>query len=98
MSAYPYENKWSSGFNPLDRPLGDSHHTDVPMIEADKAIGQKLSWYLGDLFLNSRTDSPREQWQRVARALRLHGLTIVEAPELRPAVVAVDPVDGSSTP
>lgn len=78
MSKYPDDDEVTEVFQPLDYPLGDvSHHTDVPFTHADLRIGDKLGWYMGDLFLNSRTDPPRLQWQKVARALRIHGLQIV---------------------
>jgi hypothetical protein len=69
--------------HPVHDPLGDSHHTDVPFTADDEAIGDALAWFLGTLFAD--VDSFRywytqrtsvDEWRRVARALRIHGLTI----------------------
>lgn len=81
MSAYPLEHPASDDLKPLDDPLGDvSHHTDMPFLDSDTAIGDKLAWYMGDLFLYSETQAPTVQWSTVAKALRIHGLKIVTVP------------------
>jgi hypothetical protein len=67
------------GLHPLSHPLGDcSHHTDEPFTDEDKRTGEAVAWFLGDLFVDSRRHSPFEQWSRIARALRIHGLAIVD--------------------
>ena len=74
---------------PLDYPLGDDHHTDVPFTTDDDALGHLLGWYLGGLFIDVEdkgngwfyhTNTSFETWRRVARALRIHGLTIANRP------------------
>jgi hypothetical protein len=76
MAKYSHDTEATADIEPLDNLRGD-HHTDEPMRREDEEIGDKLSWYMGDLFIDSHRHSPREQWQRVARALRIHGLRIV---------------------
>lgn len=73
------------GVRPLAWPLGDGHHCDVPFSEEDKRVGQALAYFLGTLFSDVDGEgSPywyyqrtsRDEWSRVARALRIHGLKI----------------------
>ena len=77
-----------AGLRPLDYPLGDDHHTDVPMTDADKTLGDALAGVLGTMYNDVigpdcgyfYTElSAVEEWSRVARALRIHGLKIVNA-------------------
>ena len=63
------------GMHPKVAPMGDNHHTDAPFVANDIAVGDALSYIMGDLFIDSNT-SPMEQWTIVARALRIHGLQI----------------------
>lgn len=77
MAKYPKSNPIGDAIEPFDSPPGDMFHTDVPFTPADEALGDKLAWYMGDLFIDSMKDAPVEQWRRVARALRIHGLKIV---------------------
>lgn len=71
------------GLHPLRSPLGDvEHHTDVPLTAEDIAIGGALAWFMGTMysdvgeryFYYERTSV--DEWARVARALRIHGLKI----------------------
>jgi hypothetical protein len=62
------------------------HHTEFPLTEGDKAIGDALAYFLGTLFSDvderwfhyERTSI--NEWARVARALRVHGLMIADNP------------------
>jgi len=64
------------GIYPAPHPLGDSHHSDEPLSLEDKQIGDAIAYFMGDLFIDSKTMSPVEMWSRVARALRIHELKI----------------------
>lgn len=58
--------------------IGDGHHTDLPCTEDDLKLGHGLAFLLDDLFITPGM-TPMDQWQAVARALRLHGLTVADA-------------------
>lgn len=75
------------GLHPKHEPHGDGHHTDFPPTAEDRAIGDALAWFLGSLFADVDGEfSPywyhqktsADEWTRVARALRVHGLTITD--------------------
>lgn len=73
MSVAAQEYGWSLEY--FDSPL---HHTDYLLEPVDVEQGMILSYFLGDLFNDcSQSAAPREQWQRVCRALRVNGLKIV---------------------
>jgi len=55
------------------------HYTDLPFEEADKALGDHLAETIGDTFIDMEDLTPVEQWTWIAKALRVHGLKIVEA-------------------
>ena len=61
---------------PLHDPLGDGHHTDMPFTEEDKRLGDDLAWFMGTM---DWLESSVEQWRRVVRALRVHGIRLVNA-------------------
>lgn len=61
---------------PLHDPLGDSHHTDMPITDEDKALANDLAWFMGTL---GWEESSVDQWCRVVRALRYHGLKLSNA-------------------
>lgn len=72
------------GLHPLPFPAGETHHTEVPLTDEDRKIGDALAYFLGKLF---EDDSYRyfyyemtsvDVWTRVARALRFHGLKIAD--------------------
>ena len=73
------------GFNPIEHPLGSSHHTEVPATDEDKRVGDAIAYFLGTLCggLYEPNDfenmSSVDQWTVVARALRVHGLKIRDA-------------------
>lgn len=76
------------GLNLDPFPYGDSHHTDFDATAEDNAIGNALAYFLGSLFPD---ESPRyfyeertsvDEWVRIARALRLHGLRMVGRKEI----------------
>jgi hypothetical protein len=78
------------GFDPLGRPLGDGHHTEEPFTAEDEIVAKKLAWHMGtmhDHFANAddlwrwwySESTSQDEWKRVARALRIHGLKIVNA-------------------
>lgn len=72
----------AKGIRPLDCPNGDEHHTERPFTEEDNDLGH-IAHYLGTLSNDENGDnfafgelSSWDQWRRVARALRIHGLRI----------------------
>lgn len=56
----------------------ETHHSTVPLTSEDRYAGQVIAWFLGDLFFPEDA-SPVQQWSRVTRALRIHGMKIVTA-------------------
>jgi hypothetical protein len=60
------------------RELG-YHFADGLTISQDQRLGDKLAHTIGDTFINCDCQSPVDQWAQMAKALRLHGLKIVEA-------------------
>jgi hypothetical protein len=72
---------------PLEKPMGDGHHTDAKFTREDEEIGE-LAYWLGHLFADKDNYFPGTKttwyletsssdiWMRVARALRVHGLKI----------------------
>lgn len=73
------------GLSPLRDPMGDDHHTDAFFSAEDKAVGDALAYFLGTLFADVDGEHSRywyhvrtsiDEWSRVARALRIHGLAI----------------------
>lgn len=82
MDDFPdkYKSPANASFEPARYPLGEyEHHSNVPYTADDEMIAIKLGWYMGDLFLTPGS-SPRKQWRAIARALRVHGLQIVNKP------------------
>jgi hypothetical protein len=76
-----------TGIHPAHR--GESrHNTEFPLTTSDNNMGEVLGWYMGNIFSDVRSDSDfmyrrmtsLDTWARVARALRLHGLKIVDDP------------------
>lgn len=76
---------WALGLHPIPEPLGNAgHHTEEPFSKEDEETGDALAWFLGTMWdhdrgnheFSKRTSS--EEWQRVARALRIHGLRIAD--------------------
>lgn len=61
---------------PLHDPLGDSHHTDMPFTDEDIKLADDLAWFMGTM---GWPESSVEQWRRVVRALRWHGLRLTNA-------------------
>lgn len=64
---------------PLHDPLADDHHTEMPFTEADRMLGQDLSWFMGTL---GWPESSVEQWMRVVRALRCHGIRLTNGKKM----------------
>lgn len=73
------------GLHPKRHPMGDDHHTDAPFTDDDEKLGDALAWFLGTLFSDVDGENSRywyhertsvDEWRRVARALRIHGLKI----------------------
>lgn len=81
------------GLRPIDNPVGDNHHTDAPFTKEDGEMSE-LAYWLGGLFIDKEGDpsaplresyfynemTSLDVWKRVARALRVHGLQIVNRP------------------
>ena len=74
------------GLSPRPEPMGDDHHTEAAFSGSDQAMGDALAYFLGGLFVDVGERYFREEmtsvdaWQRVARALRVHGLVIANDP------------------
>lgn len=75
------------GLHPIVDPMGDDHHTDAPLTCVDRVLGDKLAYFLGGIFCDVshlgqeyfyRRMTSVDVWQRVVRALRIHGLKIVD--------------------
>jgi hypothetical protein len=80
------------GLSPIENPVGDTwHHTDARFTEEDEEMAE-LAYWLGGLFIDKQDvdgSTPLKDtywhkemtsldvWKRVARALRVHGLKIV---------------------
>lgn len=69
---------------------GYQHHSDASLTAADTRLGNHLAYTLGDLFLSSKTQAPNEQWSHIVKALRLHGLMIIETPDNLRALAATE--------
>jgi hypothetical protein len=52
-------------------------HVNQPFEPDDIREGRRLAWDMGSLEIDRKYDAPEVQWQKVVRALRLHGLRIV---------------------
>ena len=79
------------GFHPKRYPNGDDHHTAMPFNDEDERIVNAIAYFLGSLFSDIEGESPRywyhertsvDEWRRVARALRIHGLRITDEKQL----------------
>lgn len=84
----------SLGLHPAFAPMGEDHHTDTPLSDEDKRVGDALAYFLGGLFVDKEDimdpNRPHKEsyfynemtsvdaWSRVARALRIHGLKIAD--------------------
>jgi hypothetical protein len=74
------------GLHPKPCPLGDGHHTEVPFSADDEKIGDALAYFLGTMYSDVDDDDDYwyrkrtsvDEWRRVARALRIHGLRIAD--------------------
>lgn len=79
------------GLRPIENPTGADHHTDTAFTKEDEEVAE-LAFWLGGLFIDvqdNNLDAPLKEsfwhkemtsvdtWKRVTRALRVHGLKIV---------------------
>lgn len=84
------EKNWNDmTHSPIDKPNGDQHHTEIPFTAEDKKQGDGMAWAMGTVFRDAYGDyqdclgcpncgiSSVDQWTRISRALRFHGLKIV---------------------
>jgi hypothetical protein len=83
------------GLHPKEDPCGeDGHHTEEPFTSEDEKVAE-LAYYLGTIFdyghecpdCPCMKTSSIELWKRIARALRVHGLKIIDIP--RPSQPAI---------
>ena len=65
------------------RPCAGDHFALTKMTDADITHGDKLSYVIGDTYINREHMSPQVQWQTVALALRAHGLCIANTERIR---------------
>ena len=66
----------------------DAHHSDYTTSNQDKLAGECMSHVAGDLYINHFNESPVEQWTKVAKALRVHGISISFASNVRAQEIA----------
>lgn len=74
---------------PIHDPMGkDGHHSEAPFNSQDDLIADKLAFHMGTLFSDVEGEHSRywyfertsvDEWRRVAKALRIHGLRIVRS-------------------
>jgi len=60
------------------KDAGDSHFNDFALTQEDRDIGEELAEAIGDTFICFEDLTPLQQWIRIAKALRIHGLQIKE--------------------
>ena len=58
------------------RPCAGEHFAVTKMNGDDIKNGDKLSFAIGDTYIDHERMSPQVQWQTIALALRAHGLCI----------------------
>ena len=82
MSKYPEvdvpEGTPELRFQDIRKP--DSEWDYYPDSDDDFRVGDVISYVVGDTFLNFHDVSPRDQWIRIAKILRVHGLAIRPRP------------------
>lgn len=55
----------------------EDNHLEEPFTDADFAIGERLAEVVGDSFINCELVAPVTQWSCIVRALRHHGMLVV---------------------
>lgn len=58
---------------PISRDL---HWSDCYTSNQDRLIGDYVASEIGDLYIDFNNESPVEQWTKVMKALRIHGIDI----------------------
>jgi len=54
----------------------DGHFTDASDDDYDKVVADAIAYEIGDTFISFTRDSPVVQWEKVVKALRVHGIKI----------------------
>ena len=54
-----------------------THFSDFYTEEVDEKLGKEIAFIIGDTFIDESI-SPRTQWEIICKALRIHGLKIIE--------------------
>jgi hypothetical protein len=82
-------NEQNDEIHPIFRPVGkDGHHREVPFEPSDSVVADKLAFYMGTIAPDFETPedlwawwrgvrTSLSEWMMVTRALRVHGLKIV---------------------
>jgi hypothetical protein len=73
-----FARRKSTSYRAPDKPAVVYNHLEFPFEPEDYEAARRLSWTLGSLELDKEHDSPELQWRTVARALRMHGMRIVQ--------------------
>jgi hypothetical protein len=56
----------------------DKHFGGLPTTSEDIELGGSLAYHIGDTFIDCKKQTPDEQWIIIVKALRIHGLIIIE--------------------
>lgn len=62
------------------KSIGDSHFDDCPDEKEDHELGEQLAHVIGTTFIDLSYTGV-EEWTTIVKALRIHGLKIVERGE-----------------
>lgn len=65
------------GFLEKKEEIHYESHLSEEKIETENILADKIAEIIGDLFIDSRNETPVEQWRKVVSALRHHGIKIV---------------------
>lgn len=60
------------------KDIDESHFNDFAAAQGDRDLGDELASAIGDTFICFEELTPLDQWVRIAKALRIHGLQIKE--------------------
>jgi hypothetical protein len=55
----------------------DTSYQDIDFTPEDQAVGDRLAELIGDTWINHDMHAPIAQWMQIVRALRHHGMKVV---------------------
>lgn len=61
------------------KEIGANDFDDFSPTQQDVSLGDELAAAIGTTWINHQRMSPVQEWTQIAKALRIHGLKIVEA-------------------